>query len=247
MKKFLFTVLALSMTSQFVHAEAIPKSSRYDNRIRNEVYNPDNVTRVNVAAGAATLIQFHSSEFISEIEGGLGFGDAEAWTKPKADEPDTNLVIVTNKRTYQFNLVSVKNRNSAFWGIRFSYPDLKKEPISPWAKPCQGGTYNYRYFVQGEEKDKKIFPIEAWDNGTFTCFKFPTGGDLPVIFKKLPDGKEGLVNSHVENDYIVVHEINSEYRVRLGDLVVGVKTDKLKALKTLNGTTNGKTREVIDE
>jgi len=63
----------------------------------------------------------------------------------------------------------------------------------------------------------------------------------------LPDGKEGLVNSHIENDYVVVHEINSEYRVRLGDLVVGVKTDKLKALKTLNGTTNGKTREVIDE
>ena len=145
------------------------------------------------------------------------------------------------------NLVSVKNRNSAYWGIRFSYPDMKKAPTNPWARPCQGGTYNYRYFAQGEEKDKKIFPLEVWDNGTFTCFKFPIGGDLPVIFKKLPDGKEGLVNSHIENDYIVIHEINDEYRVRLGDLVVGVKTDKLKARQTINGTTNGKTREVIDE
>ncbi|MFC0931345.1 TrbG/VirB9 family P-type conjugative transfer protein [Pasteurella multocida] len=257
MKKLIFSTFALCLFSQFAQAEAVPQGTKYDNRIRNVVYNPDNVTRVNVAAGAATLIQFHSSEFISEVEGGLGLGDSEAWAvnvkgnniwiKPIDVEPDTNLTIVTNKRTYLFNLVSVKNRNSAYWGIRFSYPDMKKAPINPWARPCQGGTYNYRYFVQGEEKDKKIFPLEAWDNGTFTCFKFPIGGDLPVIFKKLPDGKEGLVNSHVENDYIVIHEINNEYRIRLGDLVVGVKTDKLKARQTINGTTNGKTREVIDE
>lgn len=257
MKNYIFSTLALLLFSQFSHAEAVPKCTKYDNRIRNIIYNPDNVTRINVAAGAATLIQFHSSEFINEVEGGLGLGDAEAWMvnvkgnniwiKPTAVEPDTNLTIVTNKRTYLFNLVSVKNRNSAYWGIRFSYPDMKKTSKTPWTRPCQGGTYNYRYFVQGEEKDKKIFPLEAWDNGTFTCFKFPIGIDLPVIFKKLPDGKEGLVNSHIENDYIVVHEINDEYRIRLGDLVAGVKTDKLQARQTPNGTTNGKTREVIDE
>ena len=257
MKKQILSILTLCLFSQFLHAEATPKSTQYDSRIRNVVYNPDNVTRINVAAGAATLIQFHSSEFISEVEGGLGLGDSAAWAvnvkgnnvwiKPIDVEPDTNLTIVTNKRTYLFNLVSVKNRNAAYWGIRFSYPDMKKAPADPWARPCQGGTYNYRYFVQGEDKDKQIFPLEAWDNGTFTCFKFPVGRDLPVIFKKLPDGKEGLVNSHVENDYIVIHEINSEYRIRLGDLVVGVKTDKLKARQAINGTTNGKIREVIDE
>lgn len=257
MKKLILTALALSLCGQLVYAEAIPKSTHYDNRIKTVVYNPDNVTRINVAAGVATLIQFHKSEFISEVEGGLGLGDSSAWVvnvkgnniwlKPRAEEPDTNLAIVTNKRTYQFNLVSVQNRNSAFWTVKFDYPETKSTTANVWTKPCQGGTANYRYFVQGEEKDKKIFPVEAWDNGTFTCFKFPIGGDLPAIFKKLPDGQEGLINSHIDNDYIVIHEINDEYRIRLGDLVVGVKTDKLKARQTTNSTTNGKAREVIND
>ncbi|MEE6032857.1 TrbG/VirB9 family P-type conjugative transfer protein [Avibacterium paragallinarum] len=257
MKKLIFGTLAVCLFSQMVQAESTPRRTAYDSRIRNVIYNPDNVTRVNVAAGVATLIQFHPNEFISDVEGGLGLGDAEAWAvnvknnniwlKPIAPEPDTNLVIVTNKRTYQFNLVSVKSRNSAYWSVRFTYPELQKAPTSPWVRPCQGGTYNYRYFAQGTEKDKSIFPMEVWDNGTFTCFKFPIGNDLPVIFKKLPDGKEGLVNSHVENGYVVVHEINNQYRIRLGDLVVGIKTDNLKARQAINGTTNGKTREVIDE
>lgn len=248
--------MTFGLCAQIAQAESFPKSAGFDNRIKNVMYNPDDVTRINVAAGAATLIQFSPSEFISEVEGGLGFGDSAAWAtnvkgnniwiKPTAAEPDTNLVIVTNKRTYQFNLVSVANRNAASWSVRFTYPDTKKAP-SPWVKPCQGATLNYRYFVQGEAQDKKLFPVEAWDNGTFTCFRFPIGSDLPVIFKKLPDGKEGLVNSHIENDYVVVHEINDEYRIRLGDLVVGVKTDRLKARPTFNGTTNGKTREVLND
>lgn len=71
---------------------------------------------------------------------------------------------------------------------------------------------------------------------------------MPAVFKKLPDGKEGLVNSHVENDYIVIHEINPEFRLRLGDLVAGVKTDRLKPQSAnITGTTNGKVREVINE
>ena len=109
MKRLIFSTLALCLFSQFVQAEAVPQGTKYDSRIRNVVYNPDNVTRVNVAAGAATLIQFHSSEFISEVEGGLGLGDSAAWAvnvkgnniwiKPIDVEPDTNLTIVTNKRT----------------------------------------------------------------------------------------------------------------------------------------------------
>lgn len=104
---------------------------------------------------------------------------------------------------------------------------------------------NYRYFAQG---DKDLFPVEVWDNGLFTCMRIRPGSDMPVVFKKLPDGKEGLVNSHVENDYIVIHEINPEFRLRLGDLVAGVKTDRLKPQSAnITGTTNGKVREVINE
>lgn len=257
MKKLLLSTLFISLftLSQGVQAEAIPKSTKYDNRVKNVVYNPDNVTRINVSSGIATLIQISPSEFITETEGGAALGDPLAWKvnirgnniwiRPAAEEPDTNLTIVTNKRTYLFNLVSVANRNQASWGVRFSYPEPKKEPVNPWAKPCQGGTYNYRYFAKG---DKALFPVEVWDNGTFTCMAIKAGVDMPVVFKKLPDGKEGLVNTHIENGFIVIHEVNPEYRLRLGDLVAGIKTDRLKSLGTpFSGTTNGKERGIINE
>lgn len=90
--------------------------------------------------------------------------------------------------------------------------------------------------------------MEVWDNGVFTCISIKAGADMPVVFKKLPDGKEGLVNTHIENGFIVIHEVNPEYRLRLGDLVAGVKTDRLTPLGTnINGTTNGKVRGIINE
>lgn len=252
MKKLILTSLALCLFSQFANAEAYPKGSRFDNRVKTVAYNPDNVTRINIKAGISSLIQLHKNEQIT----GVGLGDSEAWNvnvngsniwiKPIAEQPDTNLTITTDKRTYFFNLVTVKNKSAASWGIRFDYPDMKK-PMNTYVKPCSGIVQNYRYFVQGDNKAKQIFPIEAWDNGTFTCLRFPIGGDLPVVFKKLPDGKEGLVNSHIENDVVVIHEINKEYRIRLGDLVAGLKTDVKNTTLGNKSTTNGKTREVLDE
>lgn len=241
----------LFLISQGVHAEAIPTSTKFDNRVKNVVYNPDNVTRINVSAGIATLIQFSPSEYVTETDGGAALGDPLAWKvnirgnnvwiRPAAEDPDTNLTIVTNKRTYLFNLVSVKNRNKASWRVRFSYPEPKK---ANQKRPCQGGTHNYRYFAKG---DNALFPVEVWDNGTFTCMAIKSGVDMPVVFKKLPDMSEGLVNTHIENGFIVIHEVNPEYRLRLGNLVAGVKTDRLKAVDTFNGTTNKKVRGIINE
>ena len=253
--KLLFTFLFTGLfTSNSALAEAVPTGTQYDSRIKNVVYNPDNVTRINVAPGITSLIQFSASEYINDDIGGAALGDPTAWRvnvrgnnvwlRPAAPEPDTNLTIITNKRTYLFNLVSVKNPNSASWSVRFIYPEPKStKKISD--KPCQGKIQNYRYFARG---DKAIMPIAVWDNGTFTCMSFRAGMDLPVIFKKFPDNSEGLINSHIEDEFVVIHEVNAEYRVRLGDLVVGVKTDKLESVGTdSTGTTNGKVRGIIND
>ena len=255
MKKILFTILFTGLfTSNNALAEAVPKGTRFDNRIKNVVYNPDNVTRINVAPGITSLIQFSASEYVNDDRGGAALGDPTAWRvnvrgnnvwlRPAAPEPDTNLTIITNKRTYLFNLVSVKDPNLASWSVRFTYPEPKSTKKTS-GKPCQGKIQNYRYFAKG---DTAIMPIEVWDNGTFTCMSFKAGMELPVIFKKFPDNSEGLINSHIENEFIVIHEVNVEYRVRLGDLVVGIKTDKLESVGTDSSrTTNGKIRGIIND
>lgn len=247
MKKLLLTGIALSLIPYFANAEAQPRSSHLDNRIKTVMYSPDNVTRINISASVSSLIQLHPNEVVT----GVGLGDSKAWNvnvkgsniwiKPIAQEPDTNLTITTDRRTYYFNLVTARSRNAASWGVRFEYDDKAKP--NPFTRPCSGLTQNYRYFVQGDNA-KKIFPVEAWDNGVFTCLRFKTGAEMPVVFKKLADGTEGLVNSHIENDIVVIHEVNNEYRIRLGDLVAGLKTDKLEAKNVINNTTNGKRREV---
>jgi type IV secretion system protein VirB9 len=102
-----FSLLVLS--HGLVFAADTPDSSVYDSRIKSTLYNPKNVVELNTAAGYATHILFEEGEEYQNH----AFGDGEAWQlksaknhifiKPKAEHADTNLVIITNKRTYTMN------------------------------------------------------------------------------------------------------------------------------------------------
>ena len=50
--------------------------------------------------------------------------------------------------------------------------------------------------------------------------KFDNADDLPAVYKVLPDGSESLVNTHVEKDTLIVHEVAKNLRLRLGQSVL---------------------------
>ncbi|MBQ9619919.1 MAG: TrbG/VirB9 family P-type conjugative transfer protein, partial [Neisseriaceae bacterium] len=93
---------------------------------------------------------------------------------------------------------------------------------------------NYLYYGKG---DKAIAPSAIWDDGRFTYIQYADNRDLPAVYKINPDGSEMLVNSHMEEDVIVVHETAPKLIIRLGESVLGVenkgyKTGSYNRLKT---------------
>lgn len=264
----LFKVSALALTLAFslgANAASIPKGSTYDKRIQYVMYNEDDVVIVNTRAGNSTLIQLEPDEYLVNLPtGGLSMGDTKAWTlgvrgnniflKPKGPFPDTNINLVTNKRTYAISLIDVGEKGAAAWQVRFRYP---AQPVrvaggaggsTPRQDkgPCSDGVKNLNWFKYG---DQSLAPTEIWDDGRFTCMRFPTSKAKAAVTRYTPDSdlKEGLPNFGWEDDVLVIYEVSEEFRLRLGKKVLGVKTDSLRdASFNRNMTSTGEKRVVLD-
>ena len=80
----------------------------------------------------------------------------------------------------------------------------------------------------------ELKPTTVWDNGRFTYVKFAHAGDMPTIYRVLPDNTETLVNSHIEGDTLVLQEIGYRYYLRLGKAVgeLGNQQNKLPKFNT---------------
>lgn len=247
MKKSIIALATVSIFSGSAFAASVPKSSGADSRVQEILYNTNDVTEVRVKQGVVTLIQLEKGEFLQGDEMGMGLGDPLAWDvsvkshniflRPKADEPDTNIALVTNKRTYS---VVLKSSNQPSFIVRYIYPEPRKPIVKTnnmSATPCTNGkVLNLRYKVRGSES---LTPSAIWDNGEFTCFKWSASSDLPVIYRVLPDGKEHLVNYHMEKDVMVVHEVSDDFILRLGHSVMDVKSNyRIKSVYNQSGTTN---------
>ena len=216
-------------------AEIKPKTSGYDSRVLEVRYNPKNVVRIDAAVGFGSLIQLEEGESVlSKKFSGVGIGDQSSWAvsfrennifiKPVVlNGPKTNLLVVSDKnRTYSFDLSVTKNVRSSSYVVKFLYPQ-KKEPKKKI--PCSDGRRNFQYVKWG---DDYLSPKFVWDDGRFTCFKFVDNVELPVIYTVDQDGRESLINSHLEKDVLVVHFVSKEFRLRLGEMVLGVETLNLK-------------------
>ncbi|HIH5042681.1 TPA: TrbG/VirB9 family P-type conjugative transfer protein [Pseudomonas aeruginosa] len=257
--------LALALIcSVSANAAELPKGSSYDKRIQYVMYNPDDVVVVKTRAGNSTLIQLEADEYLVNLPtGGLSMGDTGAWTlgvrgnniflKPKGPFPNTNINLVTNKRTYAISLVEVEDVKQAAFQVRYRYP---AEPVnlagkggsgSPVDKgPCSDGPKNTNWFKYG---DQTLSPTEVWDDGRFTCMRFPTSKALPLPYRYTPDNelKEALPNFNWKDDVMVIHEVSEEFRLRLGNKVLGIKTDSMRpAPYNRNKTSTGEVRVKLD-
>ncbi len=90
------------------------------------------------------------------------------------------------------------------------------------------GAKNYQYVMSEQPEMRSIQPVHVWDNYRFTRFEFPANAELPQVYMISASGKETLPNSHVvgENRNIIeVETVAKEWRIRLGDKVVGVRNN----------------------
>ena len=131
LKKFFLTFLFSLSVINFATAE-IPITT--DKRIKTYVYHPSDVYLVVISPGFQTSIEFAKGEQIQTISVGDSFswllnpmGD-RVFIKPLENNVRTNMTIITNVRTYQFDILSSSEREymtDIAYVIRFYYPDNK--------------------------------------------------------------------------------------------------------------------------
>ncbi|MDD2892536.1 MAG: TrbG/VirB9 family P-type conjugative transfer protein [Halothiobacillaceae bacterium] len=221
-------------------------------------YNQDRVYPIHTMLGECILLQFEKDERITQ-DNLLGMGDAKAWSvavrsnsvtmKPVADFPGTNLLIVTNKRTYAFEIKVTPRGKRPTYIIRFKYPDTKqklrdekkqealkalkearkrallKASIYAKSSPILNTSYNWigTNSKTASRTVSLLKPTAAWDDGRFTHLEYDNAVSLPNFYKVNPDGEEALINSHIDPqnpNTVVLHEVVRLLRVRLGKEVI---------------------------
>ena len=214
--------------SPAVSAAASPSA---DGRIRMFVYAADEIYRLKGYVGYQIDLEFESGETFV----GLGTGDLDSLTfaaqdnhlflKPRAGGIDTNLTVLTNRRTYHFDYSASDRRPDPSLGdviyvLRFAYPPqrseraavaLEHELASAPAKRWHNLSYAYRGSPQ-------LKPTSAWDDGVQTRLRFDPHEELPAIFVRNDDGSESLTNFTVDAGELVVHRTARQLVVRRGGL-----------------------------
>ncbi|MDB5986957.1 MAG: P-type conjugative transfer protein VirB9 [Nevskia sp.] len=237
-------VLFASLLPLMSQAAQLPESGPEDPRVRDLVYDPNQVVVIKGHYGYQQMIQFGEDEKIES----LNIGDSVSWQvvpnkarnllfiKPVEQKAHTNLAISTNKRSYAFDLITVNlaaDIADLNYVVRFKYPqdeDAKvqaqlaaiehdqQQEVTPNQK-IDPSAWNLDYTFQGHTE---LAPLHVFDDGTFTYFQFREHQDVPAIFL-VADGKnESLLNFHVSGKYVVIERTGKQFtlRSRAGDVCV---------------------------
>src|SRR5690606_16552371 len=125
----LFVCLAVPTS---VFALETPRNSRLDHRVRYVNYNTANVIQLDAVIGVATHIVLEPGEhYVYHV-----FGDSQAYAfthkdnhlffKPTAEDANTNLIVITNRRDYSFRLSYSSNHSSpALYKLVIRYPEAE--------------------------------------------------------------------------------------------------------------------------
>ena len=277
MKKILTAALAMILLSGAM-AETTPEPGAADPRVRVVTYSPKNVVRLNTFFGVSTHIKFSESEQIKDV----AVGDDLAWKviprgnnlfiKPTAKEGDTNITVITNRRTYHFVVVVLTEKNQKAWANReliyslsFRYPDEEDANSNARARaeaekarredvknrlaraPSRNG-HNMDYWVAGHQE---VSPSGAYDDGRFTYLIFNNNSAMPAVYETDESGKESLVNTHVTSgNTIVIRRLAEKITLRKGDFVASVwnkSYDQTGGANNLTGTVAPDVERVIKE
>lgn len=230
-----------------VLAETTPSYGKFDPRVRIVEYNAQDVTRIVTFFGVSSHIQFSNSEVIKDI----AVGDPSAWEiiprinnlfiRPLAENPDANLTIITNKRTYHFSLFTAKRskKDKTAWqdsnlifSLGFNYKDEEKEKDNALEKAKElkanftdaktklekgiTSVSNIDYWIAGSQE---ISPTSVRDNGRFIYLTFSNNRDMPAIYSVDEFGEEALINANVKGNTIIIHRMVKLLRLRKGRYV----------------------------
>lgn len=230
-----------ALLSAFLLAVAVSPAAAQDPRLVERLYNPAEVVQINGQTKVQATIAFDPSERIENV----AIGDSSAWqvtpnkranllfVKPLTTTARTNMTVVTDQRTYLFDLVA-NARARPLYVLRFTYPEEPEPDIEEPAEPLLTGgptavelaaatdpyavvdpaQLNFEWTSDG---DAALLPMQTYDDGNATFLLWEKGTAVPAILIKDAQDTEGPVNFTVRGDTIVVDGVPSEIILRSGD------------------------------
>jgi type IV secretion system protein VirB9 len=220
-----------------------PRAIGGENRIKIINYTPNTVFKYVGHYTYLSIIEFADDEEIESIS----MGTPTPWQivpagnriflKPIEDDATTDMIVITNRRTYIFEMhaeeaKSINDKNLSFI-VKFIYPDSNNfhslQPATAASGPdlSKPEGFNFGYSIAGDSHD--IEPLQVFDDGEFTYFKFrDINAEIPAIFLTSRNGVESLVNFRISGGYVVVERVAERFTLRNGTDVICVFNEKLE-------------------
>jgi type IV secretion system protein VirB9 len=230
MKKFILAVFFISYAG-FLYAAQEPISTSQDPRIKRINYQSSNIVHLHGHPGYSVHVVFSPAEEVVNV----AIGDASAWEvvsvknniflKPVVDS-NTNMTVLTNQRAYHFNLISADNVKDLTYQLQFVYPEQVITNDEDYKKDLNSMDLNWEYSFAPRNAEA-IAPIQAFDDGQFTYFKFHRNQPIPAIFTVDDRRNESVVNYHVEDGRVVVNQVAEQFTFRYNGEAVSVFNDTL--------------------
>jgi type IV secretion system protein VirB9 len=144
------------------------------------------------------------------------------------------MTIVTNKHNYYFHVTSnsalTRDKSQQTYTLKFNYPDEARARTQAENKaraqaaainnPKPPVIRNADYRFSG---NKQIMPLHVFDDGRFTYFELRKNQPAPAIFAvDNKQGKESMVNTRRQGNYLVVQRIAPQFTLRNGGIVASV-------------------------
>jgi len=232
---------------QFAGAEMVATPLRGDSRLVEFNYDQDNTFLVLAKPKAVTNIQFAADEVIQSVAA----GDTANWeftptrtrkhlfVKPRFDDQETSLTVITDKRSYQFVLRSTGEGKKWYQRVSWVYaselvlsldgsvggdlPAAALAPVhaasaakdsTPAGMVIEPSALQFGYVIAG---DAPFRPRVVFDDGKFTYFKMPSSlQELPALFAVIEQNDYSLVNFEVKGDYLVAQRLLPLAVLKLG-------------------------------
>ena len=238
-----------------------------DPRLVTETFDESRVFVINGRVKVQTTIKFAPDEAIQNV----AIGDSNAWqvqpnqaqsilfVKPLDPSARTNMTVVTNRRTYLFDLVS-SPRNAPQYVLQFRYPELEAAAAErllaeaeakeaerdrvngvelaaandPYAV-ADPATLNFNWSSEGASE---LLPTRIYDNGLAVFMTWPGDAPIPSILIENEDGDAGPANWAQRGDTLVLDHVPRTIVLRSGDYAATLTNNAPVAPRSAGGNPN---------
>lgn len=238
-------ILGLGVSALLLPSHALalqePRPIATDSRIRTLRFSTNEVYQFIGHYGYQSAIEFAEDEKIQTVS----IGDSLAWMvnpsgnrlflKPIEQNALTNMTVITDKRSYLFELHAEETQDirsaDMVFVLRFIYPQSdgqsidysQFEPLPDLERDA--AKYNFKYTVRGSQV---IEPIRIFDDGNWTYFEFSDqGGEIPAFFHVDGAGNEQLINFRKRGNYLVVERVSPRFTLRRGAEILCIYNENM--------------------